>query len=78
MKGEKRRSLGRTKKAVPARHVDVGSFPVRDRYTVTGHVVGDVCFECECRIFEIGGGEGLALAWCRCSWPDDHHEMEIL
>ena len=53
-------------------------FPVRERYTVSGLCVGGICFECECRIVEIGGEEGIALAWCDCSLPEDHHEMEIL
>ncbi|HVE65477.1 MAG TPA: hypothetical protein VNC59_02770 [Thermoanaerobaculia bacterium] len=45
---------------------------------MSGHVVGDVCFTCECRILELGGDEGMFLAWCECGWPDDAHEMEIL
>jgi hypothetical protein len=53
-------------------------FPIRERYTVSGHCVGDICFGCECRIVEIGGADGMTLAWCDCSFPDDHHEMEIL
>jgi len=53
-------------------------FPIRDRYTVSGHVLGDLCFACECRILEIGGDEGMILAWCECGWPDDAHEMEVL
>ena len=55
-----------------------GSFPTPDRSTRSGHIVGDICFECECRILEIGGPEGLLLAWCDCGYPDDHGEMEIL
>ncbi|MEO8191508.1 MAG: hypothetical protein ABI682_14295 [Acidobacteriota bacterium] len=54
------------------------SFHSPDRYTRSGHTVGDICFECECRIFEIGGPEGLLLAWCDCGYPDDHGEMEIV
>ena len=54
------------------------SFPIRDRYTVSGLVVGDICFSCECRIFELGGDDGMALAWCECEWPGDAAEMEIL
>ena len=54
------------------------SFPIRDRYTVSGLVVGDICFACECRILEIGGEEGMVLAWCGCAWPGDAHEMEVL
>jgi len=53
-------------------------FPTPDRYTRSGHRVGDICFECECRIVEIGGPEGLLLAWCECGYPDDHSELEIL
>jgi hypothetical protein len=53
-------------------------FPIRDRYTVSGHVVGDMCFTCECRILELEGDEAMILAWCDCGWPDDAHEMEIL
>jgi hypothetical protein len=53
-------------------------FPIRDRYTVSGNVLGDVCFTCECRIFQLGGDEGMILAWCECGWPDDAHEMEVL
>ena len=53
-------------------------FPVRDRYNVAGHVVGDICFECECRILEIGGDDGMVLAWCECAWPEDAAVMEVL
>jgi hypothetical protein len=53
-------------------------FPIRDRYTVSGHVVGDVCFTCCCRIVEFGGEEGMIFAWCGCGWPEDAAEMEIL
>lgn len=53
-------------------------FPMGDRYTVTGHVVGDICFACECRILELAGDEGMVLAWCECGWPDDAAEMEVL
>lgn len=57
---------------------DVGvSFPVPDRFTRGGKCVGDICFECECRILEIGGPDGVLLAWCECAWPDEHHVMEI-
>jgi hypothetical protein len=51
---------------------------VGKRFTVSGHVVGDICFECECRIVEVGGPDGIALAWCDCALPDDHQEMEVL
>jgi hypothetical protein len=54
------------------------AFPIVERYTVSGHRVGDICFECECRILEIGGDDRLILAWCDCSFPEDHHEMEVL
>lgn len=53
-------------------------FPTPDRYTRSGHRVGDICFECECRIVEIGGPRGLLLAWCDCGYPEDHSEFEIL
>ena len=53
-------------------------FPGRDRYTVSGLVVGDICFACECRVVRIGGDEGVTLAWCDCVFPEDHHEMELL
>jgi hypothetical protein len=56
----------------------VGEFPVLDRFTVSGSRIGDVCFACECRIVEIGGEEGMMLAWCDCVFPEDHHEMEVL
>ena len=60
------------------RENDALAFPIRDRYTVSGHAVGDRCFTCECRILELDGDEGMFLAWCECGWPDDAHEMEIL
>jgi hypothetical protein len=53
-------------------------FPIRDRYTVSGHVVGDVCFACRCRIVEFAGYERMVLAWCECDFPADAAEMEIL
>ncbi|MDQ5858934.1 MAG: hypothetical protein M3542_11750 [Acidobacteriota bacterium] len=53
-------------------------FPIRERYTVSGHVVGDLCFTCECRTFELDCDEGMILAWCECGWPADAHEMEVL
>jgi len=53
-------------------------FPVLDRFTVSGSRVGDICFACECCIVEIGGEEGMMLAWCECVFPEDHHEMEVL
>ena len=54
-----------------------GQFPQPDRFTFSGKRVGDICFECECRILEIGGPGGMLLAWCDCGWPDDHGEMQI-
>ena len=55
-----------------------GPFPAPDRFTVSGLLVGDVCFTCECRVFEIAGGDGVTLAWCECAWPEDHHGMEVI
>lgn len=54
------------------------NFPIRGRYTVSGLLVGDICFSCECRILELGGDEGMVLAWCECAWPGDAAEMEVL
>jgi hypothetical protein len=55
------------------------TFPIRDRYTVSGHVVGDVCFTCRCRIVELSSGdESLVFAWCDCALPDDFAVMEIV
>jgi hypothetical protein len=51
---------------------------MRDRYTVSGLVVGDICFACRCRILEFGSEEGMIFAWCECGWPEDAAEMEIL
>ncbi len=53
-------------------------FRVIERYTVSGHCVGDICFRCECRIVEIRGEGRMTLAWCACAFPEDHHEMELL
>ena len=53
-------------------------FPIRDRYTVSGLILGDICFACECRILELGGEDGMVLAWCDCVWPEDAAEMELL
>ena len=58
--------------------VGLGEFPGRDRYTVSGLIAGDICFTCECRVVEIGGEQGITVAWCDCGFPDDHHEMELL
>jgi hypothetical protein len=55
----------------------VERFPTPDRFTFSGKGVGDICFECECRILEISGPDGMLLAWCECGWPEDHGEMEI-
>lgn len=54
------------------------SFPVVDRFTVSGHLVGDICFSCECRVATFGCEEGMTLAWCDCDWPADAHEMQVL
>jgi hypothetical protein len=56
----------------------IEEFPIVERYTVSGHCIGDICFQCECRIVEIRGEEGMMFAWCACAFPEDHHEMEIL
>jgi hypothetical protein len=48
------------------------------RFTVSGLRVEGICFECECRILEIGGEAPMTLAWCECEFPEDHHEMELL
>ena len=53
-------------------------FPLRERYTVSRLCVGDICWTCECRILEIGGEDGMTLAWCDCELPENHHEMQIL
>ncbi len=54
------------------------NFPVRDRYTVSGLIVGDICFSCECRVFDLGGEDGMVFAWCECGWPENAAEMEVL
>jgi hypothetical protein len=53
-------------------------FPIRDRYAVSGHIVGDVCFACCCRVVEFSGDARMTFAWCECEFPDDAAEMEIL
>jgi hypothetical protein len=53
-------------------------FPIRDRYTVSGLVVGEVCFACRCRVLEFAGDERIVFAWCECDFPDDAAEMGIL
>jgi hypothetical protein len=70
-RGTAMKKRGRTARAVER-------FPVLDRFTVSGSRVGDFCFACECRVVAIGGEEGVALAWCDCVFPEDHHEMEVL
>lgn len=69
---------GMRKRSEPKSHVTIEEFPASDRFTVSGLRVEDICFECECRVLEIGGGDGITLAWCECKWPDNHHEMELL
>jgi hypothetical protein len=54
------------------------AFPIRERYTVSGLVVGDVCFTCRCRIVDFAGDEGMVLAWCEYEWPENAAEMEVL
>ena len=65
-------------RAAPESHVDLRAFPLRGLYTVSGHEVGDIYFECECRVAAVGGGDGILLAWCDCAFPENHHEMEVL
>jgi hypothetical protein len=68
--------LKATSPAPPGSSVE---FPIPDRFTVSGLVLGDLCLTCLCRVIELGGGEeGMVLAWCDCGWPEDAHEMEIL
>lgn len=72
------RQRGRGRGAGPsAGRGSVEMFPTPDRFTRSGKRVGDICFECECRILEIGGPGGMLLAWCECGWPEEHDEMEI-
>ncbi|MDQ6893482.1 MAG: hypothetical protein M3167_12480 [Acidobacteriota bacterium] len=73
---EKRGGKRESRKAKPEPAVRE-TFPTPDRFTRTGKRVGDICFECECRILQIGGPDGMLLAWCECGWPDEHDEMEI-
>jgi hypothetical protein len=56
---------------------EASAFHTPDRITLSGLTVGDICFDCECRILEIGGPDAMILAWCECAWPDDHAEMEV-
>ena len=58
--------------------VEGSPFPMADRVNRSGHAIGEVCFACECRILEIGGPDGIVLAWCECAWPEDHAEMEVI
>ena len=55
-----------------------GGFPAAYRIAVSGHVVGDLFFGCECRVVEICGPGGMRLAWCECAFPEDHAEMEVV
>jgi hypothetical protein len=75
------RKHGETKRrrqaAETRRETGLAGFPAPDRFTLSGKRVGDICFECECRILEIGGPDGMLLAWCDCGWPEDHGEMQI-
>jgi hypothetical protein len=52
-------------------------YPVQ-RFTVSGLLVGGICFDCECRVLEFAGDNDIRLAWCDCGFPEDHHGMEIL
>ncbi len=61
----------------PALHVSI-AFAENAQVNVSGMHVGDICFECESRVELIHFEKGLVLAWCECSWPDDHHMMEIV
>jgi hypothetical protein len=64
------------KRSRPALHVSIAvADPVR--INVSGMHVGDICFECESRVEIVHSADGILLAWCECSWPDDHHLMEI-
>ena len=69
--------VGSERRGGPARPASA-HFPPPDRYVQCGRCVGEICFDCECRIVEIGGPDGLLLAWCECAWPEHHHEMEIV
>ena len=64
------------KRSRPALHVSV-SFGEPSPVNVSGMHVGDVCFDCESRVEIIHAADGVLLAWCACSWPEDHHLMEI-
>jgi len=68
--------MKKRKRAKPGRRDERLLLP--DRYTVSGVIVGDFCLECECRVVEVGGPEGMTFAWCDCVFPEDHHEMEVL
>jgi hypothetical protein len=61
----------------PALHVSLSSFGQPLRINLSGMHVGDICFECESRVEIIHASDGVLLAWCACSWPEDHHLMEI-
>lgn len=60
----------------PALHVSI-DFPQAAQINVSGMHVGDICFDCESRVEIVHSVDGMMLAWCGCSWPDDHHLMEI-
>jgi len=71
------RKSAATKSPNPGMDTSEERFPTPDRFTMSGKRVGDICFECECRILQIGGPDGMLLAWCDCDFPEDHGEMEI-
>jgi hypothetical protein len=75
-KGERRTAKGATASRMEPIRAS-GDFPTAYRITVSGHVIGDLCFDCECRVVAIGGPEGMRLAWCECTLPEDHAEMEV-
>ncbi|HEX9148988.1 MAG TPA: hypothetical protein VF958_07485 [Thermoanaerobaculia bacterium] len=72
------RTSGATKRSARGGETPRQSFLVRDCYTVSGLVVGDICFTCRCRVVEFAGEDGMTLAWCDCEWADDAAEMEVL
>jgi hypothetical protein len=59
------------------RKAATGDFPAQARWTVSGLRIEGICFECECRVLQFAC-EDIRLAWCECSFPEDHHGMEIL
>jgi len=68
--------LSMHKRSRPALHVSV-ILGEPSKINVSGMHVGDICFECESRVEIVHAGDGVLLAWCACSWPEDHHLMEI-